>query len=339
MRRLASILALILAPLAAAPALAQPKPKEEKAAGYLEFREGAVLIVDGQKVSATPSTKLKLEDEAHDLASIPLGYEVEAKGLRDARGILQATEIKAKKNGSALFEKDVRAMTDEAESQYRAAGRYFNNLGNGRTETVGWMFDRGDKVERVRRVVDSLLPAYIDPDQVRVYVIENPEWNAFAMGNFSIYVFSGILDDLDDDEMAIVLGHEIAHATHEHTRRQFKKAMWIQLVALGLTGATTEIDDKTARAVAQLLIVFGAQAWQNGYGREMEDQADRVGLRYAYEGGYDVRRGPPLWRRFAKKYGDKGSLANFFFGNHSLSSERAVNLEKEIALNYPEKRP
>jgi len=84
---------------------------------------------------------------------------------------------------------------------------------------------------------------------------------------------------------------------------------------------------------------FSALALVNGYGRDLEDQADRVGLRYAYEGGYDVRRGPPLWRRFAKKYGDKGSLANFFFGNHSLSSERAVNLEKEIALNYPEKRP
>jgi len=136
--------------------------------------------------------------------------------------------------------------------------------------------------------------------------------------------------------MAIVLGHEIAHATHEHTRRQFKKAMWIQLVALGLSGASTEIDDKTARAVAQLLIVFGAQAWQNGYGREMEDQADRVGLRYAYEAGYDITKGPRLWQRFAKKYGESSKAANFFFGNHSLSSARAVNLERQIAFNYPD---
>jgi Zn-dependent protease with chaperone function len=338
MRRLTSLLVLFLAPAvaaAAAPAGA-PKPKQEKAEGYLDYRQGNVLIVDGQKVKAGAATRLKLNDEARDLGSIPLGYEVKAKGVRGPDGTLQAAEIEVKKNGSALFEKDVLNLTDQAEAEYRRAGRYFNNLSNGRTETVGWMFDRGDKVERARRLVDALLPGYLEPSQVRVYVIENREWNAFAMGNYSIYVFSGLLDDLDDDELAIVLGHELAHATHEHTRRQFKKAMWIQLVALGLSGATTEIDDKTARAVAQLLIIFGAQAWQNGYGRDMEDQADRVGLRYAYEAGYDITKGPRLWQRFARKYGESGKVANFFFGNHSLSSQRAVNLERQIAFNYPD---
>jgi predicted Zn-dependent protease len=167
-------------------------------------------------------------------------------------------------------------------------------------------------------------------------VIENKEWNAFAMGNFSIYVFSGIMDDLDDDELAIVLGHEIAHATHEHTRKQFKKSMWIQLAAIGVSAAAEEIDDKNKRAVAQLLVLFGSQAWSNGYGRDMEDQADRVGLRYAYEAGYDITKGPRLWQRFAKKYGESGKVANFFFGNHSLSSARAVNLERQLALNYPD---
>jgi hypothetical protein len=82
--------------------------------------------------------------------------------------------------------------------------------------------------------------------------------------------------------------------------------------------------------------VFGASAWKSGYGRDLEDQADRVGLRYAYEAGYDITKGPRLWQRFAKKYGEQGKVANFFFGDHSLSSARAVNLERQIALNYPE---
>jgi predicted Zn-dependent protease len=227
-------------------------------------------------------------------------------------------------------------MTDQAESEYRRAGRFFNTLEGGKTETVGWMFDSGPKVDRCRRIVDSLLPPYVDQSQVRLYVIENKEWNAFAMGNYSIYAFSGILDDLDDDELAIVLGHEIAHATHEHTRRQFKKAMWIQLAAIGISAAAEEIDDKNKRAVAQLITLFGAQAWSNGYGRDLEDQADRVGLRYAYEAGYDITKGPRLWQRFAKKYGEPGKVANFFFGNHSLSSARAINLERQLALNYPD---
>ena len=336
MKRLALVVALATLSGTAVSARAETKGKEEKAEGYLEYREGAALIVDGQKVITAPSTRLDLKEDAKDLGSIPLGYEVKAKGTRRADGSLLASELEAKPNGSALFEKDVRRMTDQAESEYKRAGRFYNQLGKGRTETVGWLSEDGAKVERVRRVVDSLLPSYIDPGDVRVYVIDNREWNAFAMGNYSIYVFSGLLDDLDDDELAIVLGHELAHATHEHTRKQFKKAMWVQLAAMGLTIATTEIDDDTARAVAQLLVVFGATAWQNGYGRNLEDQADRVGLRYAYEAGYDISKGPRLWQRFAKKYGEPGKAVNFFFGNHSLASQRAVNLEKQIALNYPD---
>ena len=82
--------------------------------------------------------------------------------------------------------------------------------------------------------------------------------------------------------------------------------------------------------------MFGAMAWSNGYGRNLEDQADRVGLRYAYEAGYDISKGPRLWNRFAKRYGEQGKVANFFFSDHSQSSARAAKLEKEIAFNYPE---
>ncbi len=169
---------------------------------------------------------------------------------------------------------------------------------------------------------------------MRVYVIENKEWNAFAMGNFAIYVFRGLLDDADDDEVAIVLGHELTHATHEHTRREVKKQMWIQLAAAGVLGAAGSIDDDTKRIVLQLAAGLTATAWSNGYGRSLEDQADRVGLRYAYEAGYDVTKGPRLWNRFSRKYGQPGKVANFFFGDHSQSSARAAKLEKELARNY-----
>jgi hypothetical protein len=337
MKRLAWLVALAaLSGTAVFAAETKPKGKEEKADGYLEYRDGAALVVDGQRVVITPSTKFELKEDAKDLSSIPLGYEVKVKGVRGADGALVAKEVEAKPNGSALFEGDVKNMTDQAESEYRRAGRFYNQLGKGRTETVGTLSEDGPKVERVRRIMNSLLPSYIEPDKVRVYVIENREWNAFAMGNYSVYVFSGLMDDLDDDELALVLGHELAHATHEHTRKQFKKAMWIQLAALGLSAATSEIDDGTTRAVAGLLVAFGSSAWSNGYGRNLEDQADRVGLRYAYEAGYDITKGPRLWQRFAKKYGEPGKAVNFFFGNHSLASARAINLEKQIALNYPE---
>jgi Zn-dependent protease with chaperone function len=320
----------------AGPAFAQEKVKEEKVDGYLEWRQGDVLVADGQRIKVGPATKLKFKGEAKDLASIPLGYELKAKGRRDDLGLLLARELEAKPNGSAMFEGEVKAATDAAEQRSVQAGRFLDGEGP-QAQSVGRLYDDGPEVERVRRIVQDLAPPYLDPDDFRVYVIDNKEWNAFAMGNYSIYVFSGLMKDLDDDELAIVLGHEMVHATHEHTRRQFKKNMWIQLAAAGLAGVEeAAIDNEKAKVVAQLATMFAATAWSNGFGRDLEDQADRVGLRYAYEGGFDISKGPRLWNRFAKKYGESGKVANFFFSDHSLSSARAANLEKQILFNYPD---
>ena len=54
-------------------------------------------------------------------------------------------------------------------------------------------------------------------------------------------------------------------------------------------------------------------AWVNGYGRELEDQADRVGLRYAFEAGFDISNAPRLWERFRQKHGDESRVVNFLF--------------------------
>ena len=294
------------------------------------------MVADGQRIKVPATTKLKLKGEAKSIDSVPLGYEIKAKGLRDDQGVLVARELEAKPNGGAMFEGEVKSATDAAEQRSVQAGRFLEDDGP-RTTSVGRLYDDGPEVERVRRIVNDLAPPYLDPEDFRVYAIDNREWNAFAMGNYSIYVFTGLMNDLDDDELAIVLGHEMVHATHEHTRRQFKRQMWIQLAALGLAGIEeAAIDNEKARAVTQLATLFAATAVASGYGRDLEDQADRVGLRYAYEAGYDITKGPRLWNRFAKKYGESGKVANFFFSDHSLSSARAANLEKQILFNYPE---
>ncbi len=329
MRGRASVAALLLS--AALPAAASAA--EEKVEGYAEFRANGCVLVDAQRVCPGRGLRFKGEGDARDFASVPLGYEVTAKGQRRADGAIVAREVEARPNGEALFESEVKAATDESEQKYRRAGRFYEEGDRG-VQNIGRIEEEGPRWERARRIVDSLLPPYLSPDDVRVYVIENKEWNAFAMGNFAIYIFSGLLDDADDDEVAIVLGHELTHATHEHTRREVKKQMWIQLAAAGVVGAVGSIDDDTKRTLLQLAAGLTATAWSNGYGRGLEDQADRVGLRYAYEAGYDVTKGPRLWSRFARKYGQPGKVANFFFGDHSQSSARAARLEKELARNY-----
>jgi Zn-dependent protease with chaperone function len=330
----AALLAVVATCLGAAGARAQDASEPgrgEKLDGYAEWRVGDCLIADAQRVCPARGVKFKGEGEARSFESIPLGYEVKAKGTRQRDGSLLAREVEAKPNGSAMFEGEVRSATDQAEAQARQSGRFGDPK-----QSVGKLIESGPPVERVRRIVDNLLPSYVPPEAVRVYVIENKEWNAFAMGNYSIYVFSGLLDDLDDDEVAIVLGHELVHASHEHSRKQFKKDMWVQIAMLGALGAASTIDSDTQQALAGLAVIAAGTAWKSGYGRGMEDQADRVGLRYAYEAGYDITKGPRLWNRFAKKYGEGNKVANFFFSDHSLAAARATKLEKEIAYNYPD---
>jgi predicted Zn-dependent protease len=146
-------------------------------------------------------------------------------------------------------------------------------------------------------------------------------------------VYDSLLNATNDDEMAIVLGHELTHATHEHSRKQYSSSMKV-----GLLGAIAGAALKGKTGAGANLAALGTQltfsAVQNGYGREKEDQADRVGLRYAYEGGFDVHQGPKLWNRFAEKYGSQDAVSNFFFGDHSRAETRAKNLTTEIALNY-----
>ncbi len=329
-------LAILSAAGAAAPdQQVQEAWRGEKVDGYAEWRAGSCILADGQKVCPGPALKFKGEGEAKDIASIPLGYELKAKGKRLADGTLLAQEIEAKPNTHGMFESEVRSATDQAEEQARQRG-FFVEGSRGRERNIGRLYEDGPYVDRVRRIVDTLLPPYLHPEDVRIYVIQNKEWNAFAMGNYSIYVFTGLLDDMDDDEVAMVLGHELVHATHEHSRKEMKRTMLVQLLALGVVASASSIDDSKKRAVVDLAAVLGATAYANGYSRGMEDQADRVGLRYAYEAGFDITKGPRLWNRFAKKYGEGNKAANFFFGNHSLSAARAAKLEREIAYNYPE---
>jgi len=308
--------------------------------GYLEFKKPSWLIVDGQRLGVDAKTRLKA-GKVKKVADIPLGWRIKGKCSRGKDGTVVMSEIEATKNGSEFLESDVLAGTNQAEKQYVAAKKVADAGPDGKEQVVGTLVTSGPDVDRCRRIVDRLLPPYVDPKQVRVYVVQNPEWNAMALANFSIYVFSGLMKDMDDDELAIVLGHELAHATYEHSRRQAKAGM-----ASGLAGQAANLGagllkNDMARGAAQQATSLGVTTFGNSFSRDYEDQADRVGLRYVYEAGYDYRKAPALWNRFAQKYGDQDKVTNFFFGNHSLSAERAKALQKEIDRNYsdPKKDP
>lgn len=306
---------------------------ETRLQGYAEYRLGPALVVDGQRVVADANTRVE-GGKGRGLSGIPLGYEVKVKGSRRNDGSVLASEVEAKRDGMAMFESDVLSATNEIERVWVQAGAMYSEGPRGRRETIGEIVEDGPEVQRVRRVMARLVPPYVQPADLRVRVVDTDEWNAAAMGNGAVWVYRGLLEEMNDDELAIILGHELAHYTHEHSRRGAKSAMWGQLAGLaGMVGAGS-IESRTGRRAASLGALLSVSAWQSGYSRDLEDQADRVGLRYAHEGGFDVSQGPALWKKFRKKYGEDSAMTNFLFGSHSRPSDRIRNIERELALNY-----
>jgi len=329
-RTLPTLLALALVATGAAQAA-------EKMKGYAEYRKGEALIVDGQRVVVTKSTKINgTSRKARDFTSIPLGYEVNLKGTRRDDGSIRAREIEVSRNRDTAIDVELSKSFDAIEALFLEKGRMVMVDENGKVvEDLGKLLTSGPLVERTRRIATRLAPPSVRPEDFRVYVVENDEWNAVAAPNFSIYVFSGLLRDMDDDEVAIVVGHELAHATYEHSRRQYERNSLVQTgAAVAAALAARTIDDQRLNELTRFGAAATAMTLVNVYSREHEDQADRVGLRYAYEAGYDVAKGPALWKRFAGKYGETPQAVNFFLGSHSRASKRAKLLQQEIAYNY-----
>jgi Zn-dependent protease with chaperone function len=303
----------------------------ERLSGYAEYHKPGIVIVDGQRVRQAAGTKIS---GARTVEQIPLGYETEVTGTRAGDGSVVAASISARPNGTQAFEDDVLKATDQIESEWVGRGFMYEPQGGGQAKKVGDILKSGPDVDRVRHIMDRLRPSYIPASRLRVHVVQTKEWNASAMGNGAIWVYTGILDEMTDDEMAIVLGHELAHFSHEHSRRSRKRGMWTSIVGLGAVVASSTLDNDGARIAAMSGSMLGMTAFSSGYSRDLEDQADRVGLRYAHEAGYDVRKGPVLWGKFRKKYGERDSVTNFFVGSHSRPSDRIRNIERELRTNY-----
>jgi Zn-dependent protease with chaperone function len=300
--------------------------------GLLDFRKpGDFMICDGQRVKATSSTKIT---GAKDAASIPLGYMMKVEGTRDAQGTVIATKIDTKANPTEGTEAQLIQGANMAESTWVAAGAVVDQDQNGKQVSMGALHKTGPEVDRVHTIVDHVIPPYVDRSTIRVYVVDNKEWNAMAMPNHSVYVYSGILEALNDNEMALVLGHELTHALYEHGRRQASKSTFSQIAGEAAMIGASKIGNGLARTAAQQAASLGYSAFNNTYSRGYEDQADRVGMRYAYEAGYDPSVGPDLWRKFAARYGDMPKVQNYFYGNHPTSGDRAKTLQQQITMNY-----
>lgn len=155
------------------------------------------------------------------------------------------------------------------------------------------------QVVRLRAIAQRIIPYTTECNEAaknwqwEINLIGSQELNAFCMPGGKIAFYYGILSklQLDDDEVAAIMGHEISHALLEHAREQAGKNTATQL-GIGLGAALLGLGS-TGRAVGDLTGQFLAL----NYSRDDESQADRLGLILAARAGYNPKAGISLWQK------------------------------------------
>jgi len=170
---------------------------------------------------------------------------------------------------------------------------------------------------------------------LRIYVIRNPNFNASMTANGIVQVWTGLLVRVSsEDELAAVLGHELAHFTQLHTLdrlRRAKKSMaagsMFDLGLAVLTGYSVPVGQMTAMVS---LMTFS---------RGDESEADLLGVRYMADAGYDPRAAASVWEMIVRedvKAATKRQKGNIFTQTHPSSADRIVKLREVAAANYPD---
>jgi predicted Zn-dependent protease len=188
--------------------------------------------------------------------------------------------------------------------------------------------------EYLARIGDRLRPDEVRPAGVpglRFGVISDPTLNAFAMPNGRIYVHSGLLSRIDNEaQLAMILGHEMTHVDHRHALRFERDAVNKQI--LFPVGAA--VLSQTASAILGGGLPLAATAAINGYGRDLEREADEEGMARLVRAGYDPKEAPKVFALLQADSKDRGSLETFFFGSHPRLQERIETTNRLIQTSY-----
>ncbi len=165
--------------------------------------------------------------------------------------------------------------------------------------------------------------------QWEVNLIRSPELNATCGPGGKIIFYSGIIEKLalSDDEIAAIMGHEIAHALREHSREALSKAYGVEIAKQGATALLGL--DQNKLALADAAVQYG-MTLPNSRGNENE--ADLIGLELSARAGYDPNAAISLWRKMQQA---GGSAPPEFMSTHPSSASRISSLQAAIPRVMP----
>lgn len=166
-----------------------------------------------------------------------------------------------------------------------------------------------------------------------VYLFQTNIVNAAAAPGGQVMVFSGLYDKqkglvADEDEMAAVIGHEIAHVTCRHTTEEMTRQLPMNIILLGAAiYAEAKGKEDLALALGAGFLLYEGLLLPK-YSRQDEAEADAVGLMYMAKAGYDPRAAVRLWKRAYEREGDAGLFA--LLSSHPSNKARFQALERML---------
>lgn len=224
-------------------------------------------------------------------------------------------------------------------------------------EKSGKLYDDPLLEEYLSRVGDHLLPPEVKKAEAigfRYTVFRDPTLNAFALPSGTIYLHTGLLARLENEaQLATIIGHESSHVTHRHALR-FNRDARNKQIAFTLAGiaasigvavlagdqarqgnpVTAAVLSQTANVMLGLGLQLSLLAAVNGFGRELESEADAEGMDRLVKAGYDPKEAPKVFDLLTKDFGDQGRMENFFFGSHPRLAERIENTTHLLNTRY-----
>ena len=224
-----------------------------------------------------------------------------------------------------ISSEDLNAGAEQAYRQEMGKARSARKLNTNATET-----------RKVNAITQRLIAqvGVFRPDALQwkweINVINDPTINAYCMPGGKMVVYTGIIQQLKltDDELAAIIGHEMAHALREHSREQISQqiaktqAISIGGALLGFGGATQNL----ASLASELILTLP-------FSRTMEIEADTIGMELMARAGYNPEGAVSVWQKI-RALGD-GSNPPQFFSTHPSDATRVANLQSELPKVMP----
>jgi len=183
----------------------------------------------------------------------------------------------------------------------------------------------------VKRILIANQSREVNGIKWEVNVVDSDEVNAFVLANGQIFVFTGILNEMENEnELAGVLGHEIAHAIMGHSAELLSLAGFFNVFSLAILTTLWAVipTDIGAFAASLLQNTIEDLIINLPYSRKIEQEADEVGLLLAARACYDVRYVPRFWHRMHLKDGGGSDAIMKWFSTHPTNASRVKQIDE-----------